>query len=80
MSMSNLLRPPCWPEGEPCPNNCARAHYQRVVNNHLTLHGHWSGWRFAGIRLVNPSREYITPHVLDRLMFRESVLFGKKNR
>lgn len=73
-------RPPCWIEGQPCPNDCARAHYQHVVMNYVNLHGAWSGWRLAGVRLVNPHCEFIVPQVLDRLMYRESVLFRRKPR
>lgn len=70
-----MERPPCWPEGRPCPNPCAAANYQRQVYNHTPLHGPWTGWRMAGQRLISPDREWIAPHTLDRLMYRETVLF-----
>lgn len=56
MSVNDHLRPPCWPENGPCPNPCARAHYDRVVFNHTELHGPWAGWRLAGRDLVAPGR------------------------
>lgn len=56
MPVDDHLRPPCWAEGQPCPNACARAHYDRVVHNHHPLHGPWAGWRFAGRDLVSPGR------------------------
>lgn len=65
-----MERPPCWPEGRPCPNPCAAANYQRQVYNHTPLHGPWTGWRMAGQRLVSPHRDWIAPHTLDRLMWR----------
>lgn len=64
------LRPPCWVEGAPCPNDCAARLYQRVVYNHTPLHGPWSGWRMAGVQLVSPNREKIDAASLDRELFR----------
>ncbi|MGH8075960.1 MAG: hypothetical protein ACREPE_01360 [Lysobacter sp.] len=68
-------RPPCWPDGRPCPNDCAAREYRRVIYNQTALHGPWSGWRMAGDRLVSPSREWIAPHLLDRWLWRESRLY-----
>ena len=45
-------RPPCWEPGTQCPNGCARDHYRRVVDNHVSLSGPWAGWRLAGRDLV----------------------------
>jgi hypothetical protein len=62
------FRPPCWREGQSCPNNCARALYQRTLYNETPLYGPWSGWRMIGQRLVSPHREWIAAHVLDRFL------------
>lgn len=71
--MSHPERPPCWPEGEPCPNTCARALYSRVVDNHHALHGSWSGWRFAGRDLVAPDGQRINPERLRGLLMRDAA-------
>lgn len=63
-------RPPCWREGEACPNDCAARLYRRVIYNDTTLHGPWQGWRMAGARLIAPSRDWIAPHQLDRVLWR----------
>ena len=68
-------RPPCWRDGQPCPNPCAAQLYRRVVWNETPLYGQWAGWRMAGTRLVSPSREWIAPHVLDRMLWREARLY-----
>ena len=70
-------RPPCWPEGRPCPNNCAAQQYRRTVYNETPLYGPWSGWRLAGQRLVSPQREWIAPHLLDRWLWRNGRLFER---
>ena len=70
-----MNRPPCWPDGQPCPNACAAALHQRTVNNTAPLYGPWAGWRLAGRFLVNPSRERIAPHLLDRWMYQHSRLY-----
>lgn len=62
-------RPPCWPEGQPCPNDCARAHWERVVLNHHHLHADWSAWRFAGRYLIAPDGTRITPRRLLGLLW-----------
>jgi hypothetical protein len=68
-------RPPCWLEGSPCPNHCAKQLYQRVIYNQTPLHGPWSGWRLAGQRLVSPHREWITAPLLDRWLYRHGQMF-----
>lgn len=75
-----MHRPPCWRDGQPCPNQCAADEYRRVVFNHQWLHGPWAGWRMAGARLITPSRDWIAPNTLDRLIYREQRLFqyGKR--
>lgn len=72
-----MHRPPCWPEGRPCPNDCAAQHYRRTVYNETALHGPWSGWRLAGARLVSPSRDWIAPHMLDRWLWRHGRMFER---
>lgn len=67
-----IERPPCWRDGQPCPNACAHRHYQQVVHNTTPLHGPWSGWRVAGARLVSPHRDWIHAPALDRLLWREA--------
>lgn len=79
-----MLRPPCWLEGARCPNDCALAHYRRTVFNETPLYGAWSGWRLAGARLISPAHEWIAPHTLDRLLWREARLYddvgGQRSR
>lgn len=69
------MLPPCWRNGEKCPNWCARAYYDRTVHNHQYLPEPWQGWRFAGRWLINPHGERIAPHLLDRWMHRHQVMF-----
>lgn len=71
-----MEKPPCWPDGSPCPNPCANALYQRVVRNHTPLWGPWIGWRMAGQRLVSPHGEWIAPYQLDRELWRRRVIYG----
>ena len=71
-------RPPCWPDGQRCPNECAARLYQRTVFNHHDLTGLWAGWRFRGPILVSPHGERVTAHALDRIMYREGRLFDQK--
>ena len=63
-------RPPCWEPGKQCPNNCARDHYRRVIDNHVNLSGPWAGWRLAGRDLVAPSGERIPERRLRGLLWR----------
>lgn len=70
-----LERPPCWPEGKCCPNNCAAQLHQRVVYNQTPLFGPWAGWRLSGARLIAPGGDWITPHLLDRWLYRHSRMF-----
>lgn len=67
-----IERPPCWTDGQPCPNHCARAYYDRTVYNLTDLHGPWEGWRFAGYRLISPHGEWIAPYTLDRVLYRRA--------
>jgi len=73
-------RPPCWPDGQPCPNACAFERAYRDAYNHHTLSGPWSGWRLAGGRLINPHGEWIGPHTLDRIMHARSVVWREEQR
>ncbi|WP_342315405.1 DUF3653 domain-containing protein [Lysobacter sp. FW306-1B-D06B] len=68
-----MHRPPCWIEGQPCPNECAAADYQRRVLNQLELTGPWQGWRLAGRDLVSPDGQRISPERLRGLIFRQSM-------
>lgn len=63
-------RPPCWNPGEPCPNNCARDHHRRIIDNHVQLTGPWAGWRLAGRDLVAPTGERIPERRLRGLLWR----------
>ncbi|MCC8484903.1 hypothetical protein VDG62_15475 [Xanthomonas campestris pv. raphani] len=63
-------RPPCWPAGTPCPNNCAHDLHRRVVSNHVELTGPWAGWRLAGRDLVAPGGERIPERRLRGLLWR----------
>ncbi len=74
--MNSPHRPPCWPAGKPCPNPCAAALHDRIVYGVTPLHGPWSGWRLAGQRLVSPHREWVAPHLLDRILYRHNRLFN----
>lgn len=66
-----MKRPPCWPEGAPCPNACAAALYDREVNNHVALTGQWQGWRLAGRDLVAPDGQRIAPERLRGILWRQ---------
>ncbi|WP_206409337.1 DUF3693 domain-containing protein [Lysobacter enzymogenes] len=70
-----IERPPCWPEGQRCPNNCAAQLQRRVVYNQTPLFGPWAGWRLAGTRLIAPSGEWVAPHLLDRWLYRHNRMF-----
>lgn len=67
------MRPPCWPEGQPCPNWCAAERYDRVVHNKHQLPAPWNGWRFAGRDLVSPDGDRISPERLKGLAWRASA-------
>lgn len=78
-----ITRPPCWPDGQPCPNDCAAALHERVVYNHLDLTGPWQGWRFRGRDLISPSGLRLTPERLLGLAWRqhnEARLFQVRSR
>lgn len=63
-------RPPCWPEGQSCPNDCAAQLYTRTIHNETPLYGPWAGWKMRGAFLVSPGGERIRARALDRLLFR----------
>lgn len=65
-----MSRPPCWPEGKPCPNWCADERYQRTVYNRHHLPAPWDGWRFAGRDLVTPDGARISAERLKGLAWR----------
>lgn len=65
-----MTRPPCWPEGKPCPNWCADERYQRTVYNRHHLPAPWDGWRFAGRDLVTPGGDRISPERLKGMAWR----------
>jgi len=65
-------RPPCWPAGSSCPNECAAALHERITRNHVALTGPWAGWRLAGRDLVAPDGQRINPQRLAGLMWRDS--------
>lgn len=65
-------RPPCWPEGQPCPNGCAHALYDRLIYNHHDLPPPWGGWRFRGAVLVSPDGDRIRAERLRGILWRES--------
>lgn len=65
-----MSRPPCWPEGHPCPNWCADERYQRTVYNRHYLPVPWQGWRFAGRDLITPEGVRISPERLKGLAWR----------
>lgn len=67
------MRPPCWPEGQPCPNRCAGDLHERVTRNHTTLHGPWAGWRMAGRDIVSPDGDRISPERLRGLIWRQEA-------
>lgn len=63
---------PCHAIGQN-PNSCALAHYRRIVDNHVALHGPWEGWRLAGRDLVAPDRQRISPERLRGLLMRQAL-------
>lgn len=65
-------RPPCWSEGQKCPNDCAAALLQQQAHNHFNLTGPWSGWRLRGRDLVGPGGERVSPERLRGLLWREA--------
>jgi hypothetical protein len=67
-----MNRPPCWPDGKPCPNACAGALLERVVYNKTPLFGPWVGWRMVGRELVSPDGDRINPERLRGMLFVES--------
>lgn len=71
--MPDFTHPPCWPDGQSCPNACARAQHQRLVHNRHELHGPWTGWRFAGRELVSPDGDRINAERLRGILFTEAL-------
>jgi hypothetical protein len=69
-----MNQPPCWAEGQPCPNDCASQRHDRIVHNVTPLHGRWAGWRMAGRELVSPDGDRISSERLRGIMFREAGL------
>ena len=67
-----MSRPPCWPDGQPCPNPCAQRRYDRLVHNRVTLTAEWAGWRLAGRCLVSPDGDRIAPERLRGILFAEA--------
>ena len=67
------MRPPCWPDGQSCPNWCAAERYERLVHNRHELPAPWQGWRFAGRDLVSPDGDRISPERLKGLAWRVSM-------
>ena len=66
-------RPPCWPEGQACPNACAEQLRTRVIRNQTPLYGEWAGWRMAGRNLVSPDGDRICPERLRGILFAEAA-------
>lgn len=60
-------RPPCWPEGEHCPNRCATRYFMHTVYGHTDLAGDFAGWRVRGSVLVAPGGGRLPVEVLRRL-------------
>lgn len=65
-----MSRPPCWPDGQACPNHCAKAHFDRTVHNITPLDGPWAGWRLAGKDLVAPDGTRVSPTRMRGILFR----------
>lgn len=65
--------PPCWPAGQPCPNNCAADLHARLATNHVYLTQQWQDWRLAGRDLVSPDGDRINPQRLRGLLWREAA-------
>lgn len=68
-----MSRPPCWPAGQPCPNECAAALHDRTVYNRQHLGGPWAGWRMAGRELVSPDGDRISPERMRGLLWRAEI-------
>lgn len=67
-----MSHPPCWPDGQPCPNTCAAALHDRTVHNLHSLYGPWLDWRMAGRDLVSPDGDRISPERLRGLLWRQA--------
>lgn len=64
-------RPPCWPEGVPCPNDCAAKLLNREAYNHVDLTGPWVGWKLRGRDLVSPDGMRLSPERVAGIAWRE---------
>ena len=76
---ADLIRPPCWPSGTTCPNECASRLHDRVVRNHDELHGPWIGWRLVGRDLVGPGGIRVSPERMKGLMWRHESELRRDN-
>lgn len=65
-----IEHPPCWPEGQPCPNRCAARYYDHHVHGLGPLRGPWTGWRLAGRNLVAPDGQRLSQERLRGLLWR----------
>lgn len=72
---------PCHKLGK-MPNECAAAHFRRVIDNHMPLHGPWAGWRMAGRDLVSPEGDRINARRLSGILWAERtrVALAKQRR
>lgn len=68
-----MERPPCWPEGQRCPNDCAKQLHDRVIHNQTSLWGDWAGFRMAGRELVAPDGQRISVQRMKGLLWRDSM-------
>lgn len=68
-----MKHPPCWPDGQTCPNDCAGQLYDRTIYNKTDLHGAWNGWRMAGRVLVSPDGDRISPERLRGILIVEEL-------
>ena len=75
-----MHRPPCWPEGQRCPNACAAQLHHRVIRNQTPLYGEWAGWRMAGRCLVSPDGDRIAPERLRGILFAEAGRLALEKR
>lgn len=73
MEPKDLIRPPCWPNGQTCPNECAAAYYQRIIYNHTSLSGPWAGWKLTGRDLVSPRGVRVSPQRMEGLIWRQEA-------
>ncbi|QQQ03664.1 DUF3653 domain-containing protein [Lysobacter enzymogenes] len=65
------IRPPCWPDKTPCPNDCAAKLLNQHAHNHVNLTGPWDGWRLRGRDLVSPTGLRLSPERVAGMAWRE---------